>query len=286
MATKIDTIKLGTSEYEIDLKSTATPSIASLSTSGAVTVGGNLTVTGTSNLSDVNCNGQYISLFAGGDGNNNYITMDDEGIRLSTEGWLYLECGNFKTRANNGYLGGIKPWYSTTGASTYNGGTSAPTAGTDKPNINTRSTTAGRYYPIETDVNGRAYVNVPWADHYAWSDITGKPSTFTPSSHKHTKSDITNLVVFNGTGTYTLNDSGVYLIWNSNSSGDITISSQYGNVTVKGIALAIFRSSAEGDFINIIGATNNTMDHLGTDNGIIIKVTTTTKIYKLIGLGD
>lgn len=57
MATKIDTIKLGTSEYEIDLKSTATPSIASLSTSGAVTVGGNLTVKGTSNLSNVNCNG-------------------------------------------------------------------------------------------------------------------------------------------------------------------------------------------------------------------------------------
>ena len=61
MATKIDTIKLGTSEYEIDLKSTATPSIASLSTSGAVTVGGNLTVTGTSNLSDVNINGTIYS---------------------------------------------------------------------------------------------------------------------------------------------------------------------------------------------------------------------------------
>ena len=39
MATKIDTIKLGTSEYEIDLKRTATPSIASLTTSG-LTVNG------------------------------------------------------------------------------------------------------------------------------------------------------------------------------------------------------------------------------------------------------
>lgn len=39
MATKIDTIKLGTSEYEIDLKGTATPSIASLTTSG-LTVNG------------------------------------------------------------------------------------------------------------------------------------------------------------------------------------------------------------------------------------------------------
>ena len=40
MATKIDTIKLGTSEYEIDLKRTATPSISSLTTS-TLTVNGN-----------------------------------------------------------------------------------------------------------------------------------------------------------------------------------------------------------------------------------------------------
>lgn len=46
MATKIDTIKLGTSEYEIDLKSTATPSVAGLTTS-------TLTVNGTSNLKGV-----------------------------------------------------------------------------------------------------------------------------------------------------------------------------------------------------------------------------------------
>lgn len=65
MATKIDTIRLGTSDYEIDLKSTATPSITSLTTSGKVEVGGNLTVTGTSNLTSVNINGAGISsLFA------------------------------------------------------------------------------------------------------------------------------------------------------------------------------------------------------------------------------
>ena len=65
MATKIDTIRLGTSDYEIDLKSTATPSITSLTTSGKVEVGGDLTVTGTSNLTSVNINGAGISsLFA------------------------------------------------------------------------------------------------------------------------------------------------------------------------------------------------------------------------------
>ena len=59
MATKIDTIKLGTSEYEIDLKSTATPSVASLTTSTLTT--STLTVNGTSNLKDVNISGTVYS---------------------------------------------------------------------------------------------------------------------------------------------------------------------------------------------------------------------------------
>lgn len=50
MAAKIDTIQVGTSKYDIDLKSTAQPSITSLTTSGAVTVGGGLNVKGTSTL--------------------------------------------------------------------------------------------------------------------------------------------------------------------------------------------------------------------------------------------
>lgn len=209
--TKIDTIKLGTSEYEIDLKSTATPTISSLTTS-------TLTVNGNSNLSDVNCNGNitlphitgvdpdgtiktryikninfnpggittefpltissndnldlnasgsldissgsYMSLSAGGDGQDNSIDMDNEGIRLSTKGVLSLECGNFKTTADNSHLGGIKPWYSTTGTSTYSGKTYSTTS----PAINSATTTAGRFYPIGVDANGRAFVNVPWVD--------------------------------------------------------------------------------------------------------------------------
>ena len=35
----------------------------------------------------------------------------------------------------------------------------------------------------------------------AWNDVTGKPSTFTPSSHTHTRSQISDLVTFTGTGT-------------------------------------------------------------------------------------
>jgi len=52
--------------------------------------------------------------------------------------------------------------------------------------------TSGRVYPVELDKTGYLAVNVPWTDHYAWGDITGKPSSFTPSSHTHTKSEITD----------------------------------------------------------------------------------------------
>ena len=72
-------------------------------------------------------------------------------------------------RATNKYLGLIKPWYSTTGASTYNGSSTAPSAGSDTPRINARSTTSERYYIVEMDANGRAYVNVPWTS-YALPD--------------------------------------------------------------------------------------------------------------------
>ncbi|MDY4728655.1 MAG: hypothetical protein SPC26_00740 [Lactobacillus amylovorus] len=97
--------------------------------------------------------------------------------------------------AKNTTLGGIKPWYSTTGASTYNGGTSAPTAGTDTPNINTRSTTTGRYYPIEMDKNGRAFVNVPWTN-TTYSNIavmsSGGSSNGDGSSASYLYSTLTN----------------------------------------------------------------------------------------------
>ena len=33
-----------------------------------------------------------------------------------------------------------------------------------------------RKYAVQLDDQQRAYVNVPWTDHYAWSDITNKPS--------------------------------------------------------------------------------------------------------------
>lgn len=42
------------------------------------------------------------------------------------------------------------------------------------------------------DTNNNGVVDT--ASSVAWTDVTGKPSTFTPSSHTHAQSDITNLV--------------------------------------------------------------------------------------------
>ena len=45
-------------------------------------------------------------------------------------------------------------------------------------------TASGKNYAVQLN-NEQMYVNVPWTDHYAWTDITGKPSTFPPSDHTH-----------------------------------------------------------------------------------------------------
>ena len=37
-------------------------------------------------------------------------------------------------------------------------------------------TGTGKFYPVQLDSQQRAYVDVPWTDHYAWGDITGKPN--------------------------------------------------------------------------------------------------------------
>lgn len=57
-------------------------------------------------------------------------------------------------------LGGVKPWRNHTVSAT------GPTAGSVSTEVavNSVSTTAGRYYAIETDNNGRLFVNVPWIE--------------------------------------------------------------------------------------------------------------------------
>ena len=92
------------------------------------------------------------------------------GTTLSAATFYTLTVGGqtvvFKTPTNslptakNDTLGGVKPWYSHTAAST------GPTTGSDATaiTVNAIQTAAERYYAIESDSNGRLFVNVPWTN--------------------------------------------------------------------------------------------------------------------------
>ena len=105
-------------------------------------------------------------------GKNVIGTLTSEGGQWCMNGYDVFTDENLK-KATNTHLGLIKPWYSTTGKSTYAGVSTAPSAGVDNPNINTRTDTVGRYYLVEMDANGRAYVNVPWTIPNATYDTRG-----------------------------------------------------------------------------------------------------------------
>lgn len=58
-------------------------------------------------------------------------------------------------------LGLLKPAYTSTGAATL---TTTAASNTNTPTIAAKTTTSGRYYAVEADKNGVAYVNVPWSN--------------------------------------------------------------------------------------------------------------------------
>ena len=58
-------------------------------------------------------------------------------------------------------LGLLKPAYTSTNAVTL---TTAAASNTNTPTIEAKTTTSSRYYAVEADKNGVAYVNVPWSN--------------------------------------------------------------------------------------------------------------------------
>lgn len=117
-------------------------------------------------------------------------------------------------------LGGIKPWFSTTGTSS---GITAATY-SNSPSISARTTTAGRYYAIEIDKNGRLFVNVPWTNinsSYLTSITSNDVTTalgYTPYDNSNPNGYTTN------TGTVTKVTAGTGLSIGSTAQGNFTTS--------------------------------------------------------------
>ena len=79
-------------------------------------------------------------------------------------------------------LGGLKPAYTSTNAATL---TTTAASNTDTPTVAAKSTSTGRYYAVEADKNGIAYVNVPWTNVNS-SYLTGVTTTVTGDGNAFT----------------------------------------------------------------------------------------------------
>ena len=136
-------------------------------------------------------------------------------------------------------LGGVKPLYSWTKAVAE---TSAGSITATAPTINSRSTTAGKYYAIEIDKNGRLFVNVPWEDHtytiptvtqsartgvtisdHSTTSIYGVGSTTTTASH----------ITSGGNGTAPTLGTAISIIGVQSSTTSVT--GVNGSTTVRGV---------------------------------------------------
>lgn len=95
-------------------------------------------------------------------------------------------------------LGGLKPAYTTTGAVTLS---TAAASNTATPTIAAKTTTSGRYYAIEADKNGVAYVNVPWTDNNTnYYHTPAYTSTVSGTATGVPAKNATNVKLATGTG--------------------------------------------------------------------------------------
>lgn len=144
-------------------------------------------------------------------------------------------------------LGGLKPWYSTTGASSLPSGSSA-TQLTDNPAVNAHTTTSGRYYAIEIDKNGRAYVNVPW---------TNVNSSYAASDHTHTASLATSTST---TNVVSLAAGGKYQLTAGGSSVVFTLPSGYTHPTTTAVTAAAVKVGKDSSGHVVLGSALTASD--------------------------
>lgn len=156
-------------------------------------------------------------------------------------------------------LGGIKPAYTTTGAAT---GYTAAT-NTSTPALNARTTTAGKYYAVEADRNGVAFVNVPWASaNNAKLQIKGSASGATATD----------------TG-FTANASEAGVITFARSGASVSsITTSGGTVTINGVdSLKNPNSFTVGTKPSASGTATNVVTYDGSASGKAIYFSTAAK---------
>ena len=141
------------------------------------------------------------------------------------------------TIAANNTKGLIKPWYNHTKAST------GPTAGSDATAVavNAISNTAGKYYAVEIDSDGRLFANVPWTDtntHHQAKLIIGATSTATANAAVTANSLYANVI----------ENSSVRSSNNIVGSGSVTVSSDAnGKITITGTKSGTVTSITPGN---------------------------------------
>lgn len=167
------------------------------------------------------------------------ITNPQENQVLAYNGQRWVNAAAPETyvlpQATSGALGGIKIGYSA----------------------------SGKNYAVVLD-NGKAYVNVPWTDHYAWSDITNKPLTLTKNT--------TGFSISGGTTSKTLTVSESYTLGaacakgvTDNSSATAVTSSDTNLITGRTLYYAGYvKSSGVTSVATGTGLTGGTITGTGT----------------------
>ena len=146
------------------------------------------------------------------------------------------------TRSNTGGGGGA------TGAG---GGYTLPLAADGvRGGVQIGYTQTGRNYPVQLD-NEKMFVNVPWTDHYAWDDITGKPSA---------AGDGTTPVYWTGSG---------FAQCTSYANASVNYANSAGNAdTVDGYHESAFLHLTGGTMTGNICIGNTTIYASGSNGGI------------------
>lgn len=143
-------------------------------------------------------------------------------------------------------------------------------------------TQTGRNYPVQLD-GEKAYVNVPWTDHYAWSDITDKPTTATRwPSWSEVSSKPASKTIW---GKTYLNSSSEF----QNISGDLNAGSSGGTISqFHSIELNSAGSlSGYGGFIDFHfnGSSSDYTSRIIEDASGEINIQATTKVNNLYSRG-